>query len=338
VALKRLLVTVDSHTQGEPTRLVIGGIIHYPGESMKERQAFVAREYDAIRKCLMAEPRGHHDMFGGFITPPASVDGDVGVIFMDNQGYLDMCGHGTIGLCTTLVELGMVKPTPPRTEIKIDSPAGRVLGYTLSDDSRILRAGFQNVPAFCLMADQRVEVDGYGHLEVGIAYGGNFFAIVPAEMVGLELSFRHTSQIRAVAAKIKHAVNTQVEVKHPKLKRGSGIDIVTFYGPPDNAGATYKNVHVFADGQLDRSPGGTGTSAMLAYLFKRGEVAGCPCVTAQGLAGGLFEGKIVDSWVEDGLTYHTPEISGVAYLTGITQFYLDPGDPMLQGLPTNASA
>ena len=295
MALKRLLVTVDSHTQGEPTRLVIGGIIHYPGQTMKERQAFVAREYDTIRKCLMAEPRGHHDMFGGYITPPATPDGDVGIIFMDNKSYLDMCGHGTIGLCTTLVELGLIAPTPPRTEIKIDSPAGRVLGYALSDGGRIIRAGFQNVPSFCLAPRQRVEVDGYGAIEVGIAYGGNFFAIVPSEAVGLEIGFENTARIQAAAAKVKQAVNAQVEVKHPKLAREKGIDIVTFYGRADHPKAMYKNVHVFADGQLDRSPGGTGTSAMLAYFIKRGEVDVAQCIVAQGLAGGLFEGKVVKS-------------------------------------------
>jgi len=332
VFFRRLVVTVDSHTQGEPTRLVIGGIIHYPGQTMREKQAYVAREYDPIRKALMGEPRGHRDMFGGYITPPATESGDLGIIYMDNSGYLDMCGHGTIGLCTAVVELGLVQPHPPRTEIQIDTPAGRVTGYALSTNGQVTRAGFRNVPSFCLSPSECIEVEGIGRLEVGIAYGGNFFAIVPATAAGVALTLDNMAQLRQVGMKIKHAANTQLTVQHPTIPEVSGIDIVTFYGLSDNPKARYKNVHIFANGQVDRSPGGTGTSGMLAYLIARGKLQPEETVVAEGLAGGLFEGRMAESWREGEMIYYTPEISGTAYLTGIHQFSLDLEYPTLERL------
>ncbi|MCC6801368.1 MAG: proline racemase family protein [Anaerolineae bacterium] len=329
---KRLIITSDSHTQGEPTRLVIGGVIHYPGKTMREKQQYVARELDVVRRSLMSEPRGHHDMFGGFITEPATDTGDLGIIFMDNQGYLNMCGHGTIGLCTTVVELGLVTVTPPRTEIHIDSPAGRVEGYAITENGRVVRAGFQNVPAFCLSAREKLQVEGIGEVEVGIAYGGNFFAILPAESVGLRLEIDNQLAIRTLGTAIKRAANEQLMVQHPQMPDVGGVDIVTFYGAAVNPGASYRNVHVFANGQVDRSPGGTGTSAMLAYLIAIGEITPEMEVTSEGLAGGCFKGKIVRQWGEGGVTFYTPDISGVAHMTGIHYFTLDTDDPMLAGL------
>ncbi len=329
---KRLIVTADSHTQGEPTRLVIGGVIQYPGATMRDKQTYVAQTLDPVRRSLMGEPRGHHDMFGGFITPPVSSEGDLGVVFMDNQGYLDMCGHGTIGLCTTVVELGLVPLNGTRTEIGIDTPAGFVRGYAISEQGAVVRAGFQNVPAFCLSTAERITVEGLGESSIGIAYGGNFFAILPAESVGLTLEIAQQQPIRDLGQRIKRAANAQLTVQHPLNPDVSGIDIVTFYGPAQHPDAAYRNVHVFADGQVDRSPGGTGTSAMLAYFLAKGQIDEGTVNVAQGLAGGLFEGRIVRSWEQDGQCYITPDISGRAFLTGVHSFYLDLADPMLQGL------
>lgn len=325
---KRLMVTVDSHTQGEPTRLVVGGFIHYPGSSMREKQTFLSTEHDEVRKALMGEPRGHYDMFGGFVTPPVTPDGDLGVVWMDNQGYLSMCGHGTIGLCTTVVEVGMVQASSARTTIRIDTVAGRVTGFALTDNGQVIGAGFQNVPSFCLSVGERIDVDGFGSLDVGIAYGGNFFAIVAADAVGVKIDLANMKDLRQAGREIKAAVNQQLAIQHPLVDEISGVDIVTFYGPPENAEATYKNVHVFANGQVDRSPGGTGTSAHLAYLIAKGEIGRDESVTVEGLAGGLFEGRVVRTWEEDGITWHVPEIAGQAYVTGIHHFLLDTRDPL----------
>jgi proline racemase len=330
---KRLVITADSHTQGEPTRLIIGGIIDYPGATMRDKQCHIAREYDNIRRSLMGEPRGHHDMFGGFITPPVTENAHLGIIYIDNKGYLDMCGHGTIGLCRTVVELGMVPATPPHTEIRIDTPVGQVIGFAQSSNGQVQRSGFQNVPAFCLHERVPIELDGFGKIEVGVAYGGNFFAILPAAAIDLDICFDNMNEIRRMGMAVKQAANEQIEVQHPNLPEVSGIDIVTFYGPPTGKEATYKNVHIFANGQVDRSPGGTGTSAMLAYFIARGEMDPAQVSVVEGLAGGRFEGRIMKTWEEDGLVYHTPEISGVAYLTGINHFTLDPDDPMMTGFP-----
>ena len=240
-----------------------------------------------------------------------------------------MCGHGTIGLCTTLVELGFIKPNDPCTNIKIDTIAGRVNGYALSEHGQVTLAGFQNIPSFCVGIQEQVTIDDIGLIEVGIAYGGNFFAIVPAEAFGIKISLDNMSRIREVGRLIKRTVNEQLKVRHPLREDISGVDIVTFYGPPTHPQATYKNVHVFGDGQVDRSPGGTGTSALLAYLIAKGEIGSQESVVAEGIAGGLFQGRVVESWKENGVVYHTPDISGRAYLTGIHHFILDPQDPVL---------
>ncbi len=328
---KRLIITCDSHTQGEPTRLVIGGVIHYPGTTMREKQQYVARELDSVRRSLMGEPRGHHDMFGGFITAPATDTGDLGIIFMDNAGYLNMCGHGTIGLCTVLVEHGLVPATPPRTDIRIDTPAGRVEGYAISENGRVVRAGFLNVPAFCLIPRTNIELDGFGAVEVGVSYGGNFFAILPAASVGLRLELDNQLAIRTLGMQVKRAANDQLRVQHPLNPDIGGVDIVTFYGPAADNVASYRNVHVFGNGQVDRSPGGTGTSAMLAYFIARGEMARDTEVVSEGLAGGHFRGKIEQCWDDGGVTMYTPDISGVAHATGLHYFTLDTADPMLEG-------
>jgi len=331
---KRLIITADSHTQGEPTRLVIGGVIHYPGNTMQEKRNYIRQELDEVRRSVIGEPRGHQDMFGGFITAPVTDDAKLGIVFMDNHGYLDMCGHGTIGLATTVVELGLVPVTGDRTEIGIDSPAGFVQGYAITENGHVVRAGFHNVPAFCLGTAKEITVEGFGVLKVGIAYGGNFFAILPAESVGLSLEIDNQQRIRELGLMVKHAVNDQLTIQHPLNPDVSGIDIVTFYTTPKDATAKYRNVHVFADGQVDRSPGGTGTSAMLAYFLARGEINAEDVTVSEGLADGLFEGRIVKSWTENDVCFITPDISGRAFLTGVNSFYLDSNDPMLYGLHT----
>lgn len=327
----RVVFTVDSHTQGEPTRFVVGGIIHFPGETMREKQRFASSELETIRKSLMGEPRGHIDMYGGFITAPATDTGDLGILFMDNYGLMDMCGHGTIGLCTAVVELGMIAATPPKTKIEIDTPVGRVTGFAFSEDGRVKRATFLGVPSFCTHIDADLTLNGVGKIKVGIAYGGNLFVVVPAESVKLDLGMHNSHLIREMGMKIKDAVNEQYDIRHPDLTEVAGVNIVTFFGPPVNPEATYKNVHVFSNGQIDRSPGGTGTSAMLAYMFKKGDNDGNQDVTVEGFAGGLFNGRIVDTWKDNGLTMHRPAISGSAFITGFNQFVLDSNDPMSEG-------
>jgi proline racemase len=311
---------------------VIGGVIHYPGTTMRAKQAFAAAELDSVRRSLMNEPRGHNDMYGGFITAPATDDGDLGILFMDTDGMMDMCGHGTIGLCTAVIEIGMLEATPPRTEIRIDTPVGRVTGFAHSENGKVSQAGFLNVPSFCLDTKREVQVDGFGGIQVGIAYGGNFFAILPAESVGLDLSMENMYEIRKMGLKVKDAVNAQHDIQHPDFEEVSGINIVTFYGPSQNPAATYKNVHIFTNGQIDRSPGGTGTSAVMAYMVAKGDISVSEPVVVEGFAGGLFGGRIVKTWQEKDLTRHTPEISGAAFITGINQLILNPADPMLDGI------
>jgi proline racemase len=329
----RLILTVESHTQGEPTRLIVGGVIHVPGDTMRARQQHAARDLDWIRRSLMSEPRGHPDMYGGFIIPPATEDGDLGILYMDNEGFMDMCGHGTIGLCTVVSQLGLVNRTEPRTEIKIDTPVGRVNGFALWENGKVVRAGFWNVPSFCSHLSEKVRVDGFGTVEVGIAYGGNYFGILPAEKVGLDMHMDNMERIREVGLEVKRAINEQVDVRHPDLPEVGGVNIITFYGPPDHPEATYKNVHMFSNGQVDRSPGGTGTSAVLAYFHARGEFQADGEATVEGLAGGLFGGRFVKSWRENGLVKHTPEITGVAHIIGVNQYMLNSDDPMLEGIP-----
>lgn len=327
---KHIIHTIDSHTGGEPTRLVVSGI-PLKGNTLLEQREYMRNNFDGIRTTLMCEPRGHRGMFGAVMAPPTNDDVDFGIIWMDGSIYMNMCGHGTIGIGTTVVEAGLVPVTEPVTRVKIDMPAGLVTVDVEVNDGKAERAGFINVPAFLYARDVMIDVADIGKVSVDIAFGGNFFAAVRSEDIGLKVRQENTESLVRIGMAVLKAVNEQVEVKHPTLDHIRSIDLVTIYGPSQRNEAKYKNIHVFSERQFDRSPGGTGTSHMMAILEARGKMSPDETIVSEGIMGSLFQGRIVGKTKVGDFDAIIPEITGTAHITGFHQFVIDPEDPLQDG-------
>jgi proline racemase len=328
---KHIIHTIDSHTGGEPTRLVISGI-PLRGASLLEQREHMRRHNDDLRSALMSEPRGHRGMFGAVMAPPTRAGVDFGIIWVDNDGsYLNMCGHGTIGIGVTVVECGLVPVTEPVTHLKVDMPAGVVEIDVRVESGRAVSAAFTNVPAFLYRQNVAVEVPGRGRVPVDISFGGNFFGVVRGEDIGIEVRPERVSELVAAGLAIRQAINRQIPVCHPALPHIRSVDLVTIYGPGMAEGAKYKNIHVFSNGSFDRSPGGTGTSHMMAVLLERGLMDPEETITSEGITGSLFRGKIKARTTLGEFSAFIPEISGTAYVTGFHQFVIDPDDPLRHG-------
>ena len=269
---QRMITTIDTHTEGEPTRTVIGGLPHIPGDTVPAKMAYVRDHLDDLRQMLMYEPRGNEVMSGVILTPPCREDADIGVIYIEVGGYLPMCGHDTIGCCTALVEAGIVPVQEPVTTVRLDTPAGLVVARVAVSEGRAKQVTFTNAPAFLYRRDVRVDVAGYGPVALDIAYGGNFYAIVEARQLGLEIAGARAGEIVQAGKAVRAAVNRSVRVAHPEKAFIEGLTHVEFYGPPTHPDADVKNAVVIPPGSIDRSPCGTGTSAKLAALHARGEL------------------------------------------------------------------
>jgi proline racemase len=314
----RYLAAVDSHTEGMPTRVVTGGVGTIPGASMLERKLHFEREMDDLRLLLMREPRGHSAMSGAILQPPTRDDADWGVLFIEVSGCLPMCGHGTIGVATVLVETGMVQVREPETVVRLETPAGLVEARVAVEDGRARSVTIRNVPSFLLERDR--EVDG---LRCDIAFGGNFYALVAAADAGVEVDPARADELIARGLEIMDAVNADAPV-HPEDPRIAGCRHVVFHDGGRNATAIHP-------GWLDRSPCGTGTSARMAALHARGELAlGEPFVN-ESVIGTSFTGRLVEEARVGSLAAVIPEITGRAWVTGMGQYLLDADDPFPAG-------
>ncbi|KXB57307.1 proline racemase family protein [Gemelliphila asaccharolytica] len=331
---EKTLTVIDTHTAGEAARLVTAGIPKIPGKDMVEKKQYLEKHMDHIRKSLMFEPRGHQDMFGAFIVTPTKEEADFGIIFMDTGGYLNMCGHNTIAAVTMAVETGMVavEKGAKEKEVVVETPAGLVYATAkLKDDLKVKEVSFRNVESFLYKEDVELDVEGVGKIKFDISFGGSFFAILPAEQLGLTVCPKNASELKEKALKIRDAVNAQVEIQHPTLKHIKTVDLVEIYDKPTNPEATFKNVVVFGDGNIDRSPCGTGTSAKLATLYKKGELKVGEPFVYESILGTLFKGRIVEERDLAGYKAIIPEVTGSGYILGFTQYVYDPDDPLTYG-------
>ena len=328
---RHIIHTIDSHTGGEPTRLVVSGI-PLRGRTLLQQREYMRQNYDHLRSALMCEPRGHRGMFGA-VMAPATHDGvDFGIIWVDHDGsYLNMCGHGTIGIGVSVVECGLVPVTEPMTHVRVDMPAGLVEIDVAVERGRAVSAAFKNVPAFLYKHDLRVDVPGYGSVPVDISFGGNFFGAVKGEDIGIEVRPERVPELVRAGLAVRAAINRQVEIRHPALDHIRSVDLVTIYGPGMAKGAKYKNIHVFSDGSFDRSPGGTGTSHMMAVLIGRGVMDPEETIISEGITGSLFQGRMIGRSKVGEFDAFIPEIKGTAHFTGFHQFVIDPEDPQKQG-------
>jgi proline racemase len=323
VRAARYLAAVDSHTEGMPTRVVTGGVGPIPGATMLERKLHFEAELDDLRLLLMREPRGHSAMSGAILQPPTRDDADWGVLFIEVSGCLPMCGHGTIGVATVLVETGMVEVTEPETVIALDTPAGLVRVRVAVEGGRATAVTLRNVPSFLLARDR--EIDGVPY---DMAYGGNFYALIEASAAGMVVDPARSDDLIARGLDIMAAINRADAPVHPEDARISGCRHVVFY--EDSPGGT-RNATAIEPGWLDRSPCGTGTSARMAQLHARGELALGEDFVNESVIGTRFTGRLVEETTVGGLPAVVPEITGRAWVTGMGQYLLDPSDPFPAG-------
>ena len=313
-----------------PTRVVTGGVGPIPGDSMLERKLHFERHMDGMRLMLMREPRGHGAMSGAILQPPLLEEADWGVVFIEVSGCLPMCGHGTIGVATVLVETGMVDVTEPETVVRLDTPAGLVEARVTVEDGRARSVALRNVPSFLLARDGKIELEGQV-LSYDMAFGGNFYAILPAEVAGLEVDPARASELVERGLEVMAAVNAADRPEHPADPRISGCKHVIFTAPGEDGPHSQRSATSIHPGWLDRSPCGTGTSAKLAALHARGELGVGEEFVNRSVIGTRFAGRIVEETEVGGLPAVVPEISGRAWITGIGEYVLDPDDPFPEG-------
>jgi proline racemase len=309
---------IDSHTEGMPTRVIVDGVEAIPGATMLERKLHFEAELDHLRLLLMREPRGHGAMSGAILQPPARPDADWGVLFIEVSGCLPMCGHGTIGVATVLVEERLVEVTEPETVVRLDVPAGLVEARVAVRDGHARGVTIRNVESFLHARDQTV-----GGLRYDMAFGGNFYAIVDAAEAGLEIDPARGGELIARGLEIMEAVPEPVHPRDPRIR---GCRHVIFHAPGRD-GAHARAATAIHPGWLDRSPCGTGTSARMAQLHARGQLAlGEPFVN-ESVIGTRFTGRLVAA-TDTGVV---PEITGRAWITGRAEYVLDPEDPFPAG-------
>jgi trans-L-3-hydroxyproline dehydratase len=331
------ITTVDAHTAGEPFRVITGGYPDLPGDTILERRRYAREHLDHLRTALMWEPRGHADMYGCIVTPPVSLrtDGspgaDLGVLFMHNEGYSTMCGHGIIGIAKVALETGLLPMTAPETTIRIDTPAGLVTAHARVEGGQVTSVRFRNVPSFVLALDQTVEVAGLGPVRYDVAFGGAFYAYVQAENAGVTCTPDDFRSLIEKGIAIKRAVMASQAIPHPFEEDLSFLYGTIFIGPPLGEGAHSRNVCVFAEGELDRCPTGTGVSARLAIHHVRGEIGVGEPMVVESIIGTRFTGRIVETKSFGPYPAVIPEIEGTAHITGRHEFLIDPADPLRDG-------
>jgi proline racemase/trans-L-3-hydroxyproline dehydratase len=315
---------------GEATRIIVGGFPPLPAKTMMERKQLLESRFDHFRTALMLEPRGHNNMFGALLTEPIARDADIGVIFMDSGGYLNMCGHGSMGAATVAVETGAVTVTEPVTSIRLDTPAGIVRAEVHVEDGRAGEVSIYNVPSFLYGETREIDMPGYGTVPFDISFGGSFFALVDTERIGIPIREESVGRFVDLGMKLLAGINRTVHVQHPLLPINT-VDLVEFFGPSDSPGVLQKNVVVFGDGQFDRSPCGTGTSAKLAELYAGGGLHMNEEISNESIMGMAFRGAVVGEARVGDFAGVLPRITGRAYITGDNRWLLDPDDPLELG-------
>jgi len=321
--------TIDAHTAGEPLRLIVDGFPSVEGTTMLERREWVKANCDHLRTALMLEPRGHADMYGALLTEPERPDSDAGVLFMHNEGYSTMCGHGVIAVVTVALERGLITPRYGSNDVVLDSPAGQIHATARRSGTRVTSVSFRNVPSFVLLGGVPVTL-GSRQVRVDVAFGGAFYAIVDSEAAGIPIVPARLTDLRRVGMEIKHAIEAAFTVAHPEEPQLAGIYGTIFTGP-GSPGADLRNVTIFADAEVDRSPCGTGTCAVMAVLAAMGVLTPEQTFTHESIIGTRFVGRIEREIAIGELPAIVPRLEGEAFITGENRFVIDDRDPLKYG-------
>ncbi len=327
---QRIFHAVDSHTEGMPTRVITGGIGTIPGQTMADRRLWFMEHSDWIRTLLMTEPRGHSSMSGAILQPPTRPDADFGVLFIEVSGLLPMCGHGTIGVVTVLVETGMVEVHEPLTVVRLDTPAGLVVAEVVVHEGRAESVTIRNVPSFVDRLNATVDVPGFGSVDYDLAFGGNFYAVVDLESLGLPFDRGRKDDLLRAGLEIMEAINDGAEPVHPERDDIRGCPHVYLKAPGSTARYSRHAMAIYP-GWFDRSPCGTGTSARMAQLHARGELGIGEDFVNESFIGSRFVGRLVEETSVAGRPAVVPTVTGRAWLTGTAQYFLDPSDPFPSG-------
>ena len=324
------ITSIDSHTAGEPTRLILAGVPALQGESIYEQMLDFKAKYDNMRTRLTCEPRGHRDMVAALLTPPASPGANFGLIYMDARRYPLLCGHATIGAVTTLIETGAIEVHGPGRSILVDTPSGQVKASVQMEGGRVKAVTIQLAPSFVYGKQQTLDVPGVGQLVVDTVCVGGFFVMATARQIDIPLEPAYANRLAEAGMAVIAAANEQLQVRDPSRPEVSTVDVAEFYELSAQPGHG-KSAVVYGEAHVDRSPCGTGTAAKMALLYQRGELSLNQPYLNQGILGTTFLGRLVGKTRVGDLPAVIPEVTGSAYITGIHQFVVDPKDPFADG-------
>jgi proline racemase len=329
----QMIQAVDSHTAAEPTRVITGGLPTIRGATMAEKRDQLRQEHDSIRKSLVLEPRGHDAIVLAFLLPPTRDDADLGVVFANDAGYLGMCGHGSIGLVTTAVAMGLVPAVEPVTEIALDTPVGLIRCRVAVEAGRPKSVTITNVPSFLYRQRVIVDVHGFGKVAADVAYGGNWFAFVEADQLGLVVEKSHLPVLMQAATAIREAlVREGVRGIHPETGEEETVDHIKLFEALDGEHLGARSLTLCPGTAYDRSPCGTGTSAKLAVLHAKGELKQGEVFDSESVLGTKFMARIVGETTVGKYPAIVPEITGSAWITSFATFVIDPDDPCRLGI------
>ncbi len=325
------ITAIDAHTGGEPFRVIVDGFPELKGDTILEKRRYAKEHYDHLRTALMWEPRGHADMYGCLLTPPVTQEADFGILFIHNEGFSPMCGHGIIGIATVVLETGMLPMVSPVTKIKIDSPAGLITAFAHIENDHVKNVSFLNVPSFVLELDAMVDVSGLGKVRYDLAFGGGFYAYVTAKDVGVSCSPQDFRPLIEKGMAIKRAVMQSRTIEHPFEKDLGFLYGTIFVDELQDPKSHSRNVCIFADGEVDRSPTGTGVSGRLAIHYARGEVKFNESIVIESIIGSKFSGRVVEEATFGPYAAIIPEVRGEAHIVGRNELWINPNDPLKDG-------
>jgi len=324
------IVAIDSHTQGEPTRLLIGGVGSLPGSTIKDKRDYFESRYDHVRTLLTREPRGHRGMVAAVLTEPVSPQGRFGLFYMDARRYPYLCGHATIGAVVSLIEAGALDADDGDTLITIDTPSGPLDAHTRIRDGRAASVAIEMVPSFVFDTAREVEIAGFGRLTVDLVCVGGFFAMVSARSVGIDLVPHNSHRLIPLGMAVIEAANQNLTVHHPERPEVKTVDVTEFYDDDPQTGGG-KSVVIYGESHMDRSPCGTGTTARMTLRHRRGELAPGQLYQNAGPLGTVFEGRIVKTVAIGPFRGIVGRVRGNAQVTGYHQFVVDADDPFPTG-------
>jgi len=323
--------TIDSHTEGEPLRIILSGYPELKGKTLLEKRTDAQNHHDELRKALIWEPRGHADMYGAIIVEPDTTGADFGVIFIHNEGYSTGCGHAVIALTKVFVETGLIPMKEPETEVKMDVPSGFIKSYAKVKNGQVTGVRFENVPSFVQSLETEVDVPGLETINYDLAFGGAFYAFVDVAQLDLDCTPEYQNKLIEIGMKIKHAIMDSVEMVHPLEPDMNFLYGTIFTSALKDPNHHSRNVCIFADGEVDRSPTGTGVSARAAILYAKGEIKVGESIIIESIIGSTFSVKVVATTTFGNYDAVIPEVSGNAYITGKNTFWINPEDPLKGG-------